>query len=431
MEIIPTIGLDPFLFDFLEKLILSLMIGIIIGIEREHRRAEHPVFAGVRTYSLAAVTGMLATIAGKTIGNDIIVAAAFLIIACSIALIYRTYTMRGKLGMTSALSLFCTFLLGILVANGNYLFAIAGGVAITFLTIEKRPLHSFAQNLSNEDILNSLQFLAVAFILYPLVPDEELWGIVDLKATILIVVLVMFIGFISYISLKRFGAGGGIPYSGLLGGFVSSEATTAALASIAKEKSGLVNAFYIGILLSNLSMFISNLLIALIVDNSGKTTLNMLPPQLLMILVVIGIFWKNKNISKKMEGTLDIGSPFALKPALRFGAIFLVLQIFATFANEYAGTYGTYVTALGGVASSSAVTASMASLAVKGEISYMLAAETAVIAGIVSTLNKITYIRIAGALELEKRARMTLILLSIVGIVGLIVWIYADIKPVF
>jgi uncharacterized membrane protein (DUF4010 family) len=73
----------------------------------------------------------------------------------------------------------------------------------------------------------------------------------------------------------------------------------------------------------------------------------------------------------------------------------------------------------------------MASLAVKGEISYMLAGQTAVIAGIVSTLNKITYIRIAGALELEKRARITLILLSIVGIVGLVVWIYADIKPVF
>jgi len=73
----------------------------------------------------------------------------------------------------------------------------------------------------------------------------------------------------------------------------------------------------------------------------------------------------------------------------------------------------------------------MASLAVKGEISYMLAAETAVIAGIVSTLNKITYIRIAGALELEKRARITLILLSLVGIIGLVLWIYADFKPVF
>jgi len=34
-------------------------------------------------------------------------------------------------------------------------------------------------------------------------------------------------------------------------------------------------------------------------------------------------------------------------------------------------------------------------------------------------------------LELEKRARITLILLSIVGIVGLVVWIYADIKPIF
>ena len=54
------IGLDPVLYDFLTKAILSLLIGILIGIEREHRRKDQEVFAGVRTFAIVCLSGMLA-----------------------------------------------------------------------------------------------------------------------------------------------------------------------------------------------------------------------------------------------------------------------------------------------------------------------------------------------------------------------------------
>ncbi len=424
MAFVPELGLDPLLYDFLQKLILALMIGVLIGIEREHRRSEQQVFAGVRTFAITCIAGMFATFVADVVGYEILLITTIMMAAFCIVLVYRIYSARGKLGMTSSIALFCTYLLGILVARDYYLFAIIGGVILTFLLIEKKPLHSFAETLSDDEILNALQFLAVVFILYPLMPPEPVLGIVDLRSMILIVVLVLSISFVSYLSLKGLGTEGGISYSGLFGGFVSSEATTGALSVLSKNRSGLVDAIYVGILLSNVSMFISNLVIALIVDTSGQTLMYMLPPQIMMLILALVIVKIRKREFDIMSEPLEIGSPFALRPAFKFGFMFAVLQVIATTANEVAGPIGTYAIALGGLVSSSAVTASVAALASNGSISYSVAAQTAVIAGIISTLNKLMLIRVSGSSALLQRSRNTMVLLALVGAAGLVMWSY-------
>ncbi|UGV40653.1 MgtC/SapB family protein [Methanococcoides orientis] len=416
------LGLDPELYDFLTKAILSLLIGILIGIEREHRRKDQEVFAGVRTFAIVCLSGMLASYVSEVMNIAILQITTALVAASCFVLVYRIYTASGKLGMTSSIALFSTYLLGVLVATGRYLFAIIIAVLITLLLIEKKPLHSFAQHLSDEEILNAVQFLVVAFILYPLMPEEPVMGVLNLKSAILIVVLVMFIGFVSYISLKRFGTRGGITYSGLFGGFISSEATTAALANMSKSRSTLMDALYIGILMSNISMIISNTLIALIVDPSASTMLMMLPPQLAMLIVTTGIVIIRRKENDIMTEPLEIGSPFALKPAFRFGAIFTVLLVITSISSEFLGTAGVYASALGGLVSSSAVTASVAALAFSGNVSYSVAAQTAVIAGIISTLNKLVLVRISGSKELYYRSRNTMLLIAIVGISTLYLW---------
>ncbi|NPE27604.1 MgtC/SapB family protein [Methanococcoides sp. SA1] len=420
------LGIDPILYDFLTKVVLSLMIGILIGIEREHHRQDHQVFAGVRTFAIVCICGMVATFVAQLIDIMILQITTALIAASCFFLIYRIYMINGKLGMTSSIALFLTYLLGMLVAMGHYLFAIIIGVIITFLLIEKKPLHSFAEHLTDDEILNGVQFLAVAFILYPLMPEEPVMGVLNLKSAILIVVLVMFIGFISYVSLKKFGTKGGMSYSGLFGGFISSEATTAALAALSKKQSSLIHALYIGILMSNISMIISNTLIALIVDPTGKTMLAMIPPQLAMLFIVLIIIAIRRKSYDVMTEPLEIGSPFALKPAFKFGALFSILLVITSLAGEFAGSTGIYITALGGLVSSSAVVASVAALAFTGNVPYTVAAQTAVMAGIISTLNKIILIRVSGSKELYYHSRNTFVLIAIVGTVVLYLWSYFD-----
>ena len=423
-DLINYIGLDPVSIDFLQKLGLSLMIGILIGIEREHRRASKKISAGVRTFALAGMVGMITTFVSGLIGIEIlIIATIFFAFLCS-TIAYAANIVYGQPGIISPIALFCTFLLGILVAMDYYLFAIVGAVMLTFLLIEKKPLHSFAENISDYDILNAVQFLAVAFILYPIMPDEMLFGIVNPRSAILIVVLVSMISFSSYVFLKKFGTRGGISYSGLLGGFVNSEATTGALSSMSKNISTLTDATYVGILLTNTAMLVRNLIIALIVDPTGKFALLMLPPQLIIIIASLFIALLKRKSFDTTDEQLKIKSPFAIGPAFKFGAGFTIILILATIANDVAGPIGIYAMALGGFISSAAVTVSMASLAVNGSISFTTAAQAAVLASIISTSAKIVLVKMSGSNELFVRSRNTFAVLALVGIIALAGWSY-------
>ena len=382
------------------------------------------IFAGVRTFALACIIGMIATFTSKLAGIEIlIITAVFFAFLCA-TIAYTTNIVYGQPGITSPIALFCTFLLGILVAMDYYLFAIVGAVVLTFLLIEKKPLHSFAEHLSDKEILNAVQFLAIAFILYPIMPDETFFGVVNPRFAILVVVLVSLISFSSYVSLKKFGTQWGISYSGLLGGFVNSEATAGALSSMSKNRPNLIDATYTGILLSNTAMLIRNLIIALIVDPSGRFALLMLPPQLIVILTSSFITLIKRKSFDTTDEPLKISSPFALGPAFRFGAGFTIILILATIANDIAGPIGIYAMALGGFVSSAAVTVSMATLAVNGSTSFSTAAQAAVLASIVSTSAKVALVKMSGSDELFVRARNTFVLLVLIGLVALAGWSY-------
>lgn len=422
MDLVNQLGLDPFLVNFFEKLAISLMIGLLIGIEREHWRTSKKVYAGVRTFTITCIIGMLATFMQPYVSFDILlITTIFMFLSC-ILIIYAVNVVYGRSGLTSAIALFFTYLLGILVGSGMFLIPIVSAVILTFVLIEKKPLHSLAEHLSEKDIADALKFLAVVFALYPLVPSEPVYDVLNLKSAILIVVLVSSISFVNYLSLKKMGSKGGIAYSGLLGGLVSSEATIVALANISRRRSNLTENIYVGSMLAVISMLIRDIIIAVIVDTSGRTALFMLPPFLLMGLVTVMLVLFEREKMEVTQETLEIGSPFALGPAFKFGFVFSIFLLLANTANTFAGPVGAYATALGGIVSSAAVTASVTALALGGNISYQTAAETAVMAGIISTLTKPVFIKITGSKELFSRSLKPFILIVVIGSLALLAW---------
>lgn len=422
MDLVNQLGLDPFLVNFFEKLAISLMIGLLIGIEREHWRTSKKIYAGVRTFTITCIIGMLATFMQPYVSFDILlITTIFMFLSC-ILIIYAVNVVYGRSGLTSAIALFFTYLLGILVGSGMFLIPIVFAVVLTFVLIEKKPLHSLAEHLSEKDIADALKFLAVVFALYPLVPSEPVYDVLNLKSAILIVVLVSSISFVNYLSLKKMGSKGGIAYSGLLGGLVSSEATIVALANISRRKSNLTENIYMGSMLAVISMLIRDIIIAVIVDTSGRTALLMLPPFLLMGLVTVMLVLFEREKVEVTQETLEIGSPFALGPAFKFGFVFSIFLLLANTANTFAGPVGAYATALGGIVSSAAVTASVTALALGGNISYQTAAETAVLAGIISTLTKPVFIKITGSKELFSRSLKPFILIVVIGSLALLAW---------
>ena len=412
--------------DFLKKLGIAFLIGILVGIEREHRSQDHEIFAGVRTYSITCITGMVTAFLYVSTGSRIVyVTALFIAGICSI-ITYAKIFLFKRIGVTSSITLFFIFIMGVLVGYDYGLFAIVTSIVVSVLLIQKKFLHEFAGSLSREELFNAIQFLAVAFILYPVMPEKELFGLVDLRSAILIVVLVSLISFLSYFFLKRYGAKRGLCYSGFLGGFVNSEATTGALAGLSKKSPEMTDPVLIGILLCNISMLIRNLVVALIVDPSGKTTLYMLPPQLLLVLLSgIIVLKRNGKLCAIGNENLEIQSPFSLGPAFKFGAAFTVILILGNSAYDFAGAIGIYATALGAFVSSSGVIVSVTLLAVGGKITYTTAAQTAVLASLISTINKILLSKISGSAELFSKSKKIFGFIALTGVVALFLWSFA------
>jgi uncharacterized membrane protein (DUF4010 family) len=409
-------------FDFFQNLVLSTLIGILIGIEREHRRPEKmELIAGVRTFTIACIAGMLSSfLAIKIHPGILLISLAFFGIISAVYIYIKNVTLKTP-GITGPIALYCTFLLGVLISYDFYLPAIIGSVIITLLLAEKRPLQSFATNLTDEEILSAVRFLAVVFILYPITPDTSYMGIINPRTILLVVIFVATISFISFFIMKEMGTKRGIPLSGMLGGLVNSEATTGALSSMAKKRTELIEPIFVGIILCNASMLLRNLVIALIVDPTGKVFFLMFIPQILMVIFSAAVVIKSK-IDGHVNESIQLQSPFALSPSIKFALGFTGLSIVTRFANLWAGAAGVYATALGGFISSAVVTASVAALAVSGHVSYPTAALTAVLASIISTGNKMLLVKWSGPRGLGSLVNKTFTHVIILGTIILVVW---------
>ena len=119
-----------------QNLMTALGCGLLIGLERERRKGHGPdrLPAGIRTFSLAAVCG---AVAGQLNQPTVVVAAAVLIgIITEIA----AYKRRGHdPGITTALALLLTYLLGVLAVT-QPLLAAATSVVVTAQRRAKRTL---------------------------------------------------------------------------------------------------------------------------------------------------------------------------------------------------------------------------------------------------------------------------------------------------
>ena len=418
----PSLGSMDVNIDFFQKLALATLIGILIGIEREHRRIEGvELIAGVRSFTIACIAGMVSAYLALNVNQGILlISLAFFAIISAIFVYVKNVTLRQP-GITGPIALYCTFLLGVLINYDLFLIAIGGAVVLTLLLAEKRPLHSFATTLTDEEIISAVRFMAVIFILYPITPDELFFEVINPRWVLLIVILVATISFISFVILKKLGARYGLPLSGMLGGLVNSEATTGAIAGLARKKNELIESSYVGIVLSNATMLLRNLAIAIIVDPSGRVLLLMLPPQLIIASFGMVAAIRSRNLSPEIE-PIKLESPFALFSAIKFAFGFAALSIFSKFANNWAGIAGVYATALGGFISSAVVTASATALAVSGHVSYSTSALTAVLAGIISTGNKILIVRWTGPKELAEAIKRTFTRFIILDILVLVIW---------
>ena len=364
--------------DTLRGLAVAVGIGLLVGVERERRRAEdgHGV-AGVRTFALIALAGALAEQVG---GIGIALAGGFVALAALAA--YRG-SRDADPGLTTEVAMLVVFLLGVL-AMRELALAAGLGVGVALLLAAKSRVHRFVQRvLTDQELHDALLLAAAAAIVLPLLPDRSLdpWQVLNLRKLWLLAVLVMAINAAGHVALRAFGPRAGLLLAGLAGGFVSSTATIGGMGARARRLPALATASASGAIASNVSTFVQ---IGIVVAALAPGLLVPLAWPLLsagaVVLALAGVAAWTSRVADGHDGVLE-GRAFEPRQVLLFVAVVAAVLVGSAAMLAWLGPAALEATlAVSGLADVHAATASAAQLAATGRIAPAQAVQGIVLA---------------------------------------------------
>ncbi len=404
------------------KFLVALALGALIGIERE-RKQEGAEFAGIRTFILIALMGTLSAYISQFFPYFWVVAFAGLVVL--VVLSYMVTTRKnGDVGITTEVVAFLTFTLGLLCfTDEGMLVAPIFAVIITTLLAVKSHLHQFAHRVSEKELINTLKFLIIAFVILPLLPDQIIGPLAVFNPfqIWLMVVFISAISFTGYILMKFIGPEKGLGVTGIVGGLVSSTAVATSMAARVKESGLLMKAAVFATVVASSMMFLRMLFEVSVINPSLLPQLS--APMLVMgvLGIILGIIiWRRTEV-KQMDADLKLDNPFSLKPALIFGALFLGILFLSKIANIYLGSGGVYLTSIiSGVADVDAITISMALLAPES-IPTSTAVTAITLAAISNTVFKFLIALFLGTRKFGRNVGLIFLIIIIAGLVTILV----------
>jgi uncharacterized membrane protein (DUF4010 family) len=352
---------------------------MFIGLEREWAHKE----AGIRTFALFCLTGMISTVIYPPY-----VTIACAVFAIAFAIIMSAYGISQKRdpNLTTSAALFITFFAGVLIGINQIIPGVIIAIVVTALLSIKTELQSIAGELTAQEVHAAVEFGILAFVIYPILPDYPVdpWGVVNPRTIWLMVVLISGIGFVNYIIMKKYGSKGAA-YTGFFGGLANSTAIVAEFANRIKSEPALTMIAVSAVILSDVAMCVRNLFLCLFLAPS-------LLPKLIIpygVMIAIGGLFAYRYIIKEQPVTVKIRSPFSIRNALTFGTIFLVMVLLSAAAVIEFGSAGFLVSSfLSGMVSSASATASSIALLQSGTLDVRTAALGIIIASMSSIIVK-------------------------------------------
>jgi uncharacterized membrane protein (DUF4010 family) len=381
----PELSMWPYM-PTLARLALALAIGLFIGIERERRQKV----AGVRTFAFAAVLGAVGGLLGEHFGLLAIGLLGVLVVLLNLDTLWSG---EGAEITTSA-ALLVTGFAGLLAGQGHTFTPTLVGIVTAALLAWKEPLAGFSHALTESELRSAILLAILAFVVYPVLPPGTLdpWGLIDPREAWITVILIAALGFANYVLLKLYGTRG-IELTGFLGGLVNSTVTVTELASRAHaSRGGLAEPAFRGVLLATAAMLVRNAIILGILAPAALLDAG-LPLLLMCAAATLPVILRGWRLARRPGELSDeppiasMQSPFSLTAALKFGLIFLGLEVAGTFGQHLLGQVGFYaVSVIGGVVSSASAVASAGTLAARGAVEPAVAGAGAVLASVASAV---------------------------------------------
>lgn len=300
---------------------------------------------GVRTFSLVTLFGTIAALIGQSTGTPWFLPSALLAVV-GIALFNPKDVEDGKSGGASTrVAIVICFSLGAMVWLGHGQYAVMLAIASAALLNFKNELRGLSERITSRDMVSILQFAALSFIVLPVLPNTGYgpYSILNPHHIWLMVILISGLSLAGYLAMRWVGDRFGPLLLGLLGGMVSSTATTLVYARHARQTPSLASLSVFIILMANL---IVPLRIGLIVFAVTPDLISTLWPVLLGNVfagALAILFWWHTLQSGDPLPVPEVANPTELKTAITFGAMYAVILMLASWLSDLAGTRGLYL----------------------------------------------------------------------------------------
>lgn len=323
----------------------SAAIGLLVGLERERNpRAK----AGLRTFALIALAGSLAALLARDVGGGLVLGAAWLAVGLAIAgaHLIDPEARADDYGTTTVVAALVVFGLGAIIVSGHRLLAVAIGIGVAALLHFKVELEGAAQRLTPTDIRSVLQFGALSAVILPLLPNEPLgpYGAFNPYHVWLMVVLVAGVSLAGYVAWRMTLARQGLLLTGLMGGLVSSTATTLVYARRSRDEPAFCSGALVVILLANAAMLTRVLIVV------GLIAPTMIPATAALLLPALAAsapfaLHRLRRTSPADTGEGQFRNPTQLPTALGFAALYAAILSLGAWLSDAIGAGGVYALA--------------------------------------------------------------------------------------
>ncbi len=405
-----------------KQLGIALGLGLLVGLQRQ--RSESPV-AGFRTFPLVTVLGTLTAILASSFGGWVV--GAGLIAVCVLAVlgnVLQSKTGKPDPGLTTEVALLLMFGVGAFLTFGPMPLAIALGGGVAVLLHFKTQMHSLAGRIGEKDFKAIMQFVLITLVILPVLPNRSMgpFNVLNPFKIWLMVVLIVGISLAGYVAFKWFGERVGTLMGGVLGGLISSTATTVSYARRSRELPE-ASTLAAGVVMIASTVVFGRVLVE--IAFVSPRFLGTAAPPLGVLMVTLGVL-ALMMLARQRGGASALTepeNPSELKPALIFAVLYALVLLAVAAAKQYFGAGGMYVVAvLSGLTDMDAITLSVAQLVEQGRLPEATGWRLIVVASMSNLIFKAGTVAVLGSTAMRARIMGMFGLAVVTG--GLVIWLW-------
>jgi uncharacterized membrane protein (DUF4010 family) len=384
---------------------ITVALGLLVGLQRERAADE---VAGIRTFTIIALLGFVCGVLSTEVGPWIVPAGLLaLVVLIAVAGALRAHgTGTVDSGITPEVAALVLFALGTLLALDFTVLALVVGGGVAVLLHWKEPLHAFAGRIGSQDFEAIFRLALIGLVILPALPNRDMGpaGVLNPFEIWLMVVLIVGISMAGYVAFQLLGSRGGAVVAGLLGGLISSTATTVSYARRSSTAPGSEAAASLVVLVA--SVVVYGRVLAEIALVSPAYLRETAPPLVaaMTLMAALAVVVTLRLSGEHAAGLESQEPPSELRAAIAFGLLYALVLVSVAVARERFGPGALYgVAALSGLTDMDAITLSTAQLMNRDDLPPATGWRLILVGAMANLVFKGGVVAVLGSPELRRR----------------------------